>query len=94
MALHFPLMVNGRRIGEVEIVRRDDPISDSGEFTYDWCVATVRDGVKAAWDGAGELRHRYADGAFVLAGRVLEAYARQSEVQERQKGLWNHREGL
>lgn len=73
MALWFPLMVNATQIGEVSIVRRDNPISPEGEFTYDWCVVDSRS-ITRRRPVSGELRHRYDDGAFVLVAKVMEAY--------------------
>lgn len=77
MTLGFPLRVNGETIGRVEIVRRDDPITPAGEYTYDWNVyrqPAFFPSQELMWDGTGELKHVYADGAFELIYEVLAAY--------------------
>lgn len=81
MALWFPLMVNGSQIGEVSIVRRDDPEVD-GCFTYDWSVTRLRDPKSLtryrSMCTGGDLVHSYDDGAFELVRKVLQAYAGKS----------------
>lgn len=73
MALWFQLMVNRTEIGAVEIVRRDEPLTEAGEYTYDWCVVDSSS-VTRRRPRSGELQHRYDDGALVLVAKVLEAF--------------------
>lgn len=85
MALWFPLMVNRTQIGEVAIIRRDDPISEEGEYTYDWTVQRTDvnvDGKQVTQTQSGELTHCYADGAFELIYKVVGAYRIQELLGE------------
>ena len=60
MALHFPLMVNGRQIGEFIAVRREKKIPVDRICTYD--VEVTLNGVTHI----GTVRHNFDDGAFAL----------------------------
>lgn len=65
MALHGSLMVNGHRIGRWAARRTVD--AADGNHTYDWEVWANGRELK------GSLQHQYADGALLLAQRVLVA---------------------
>lgn len=76
MALWFPLMINAKQIGEVEVVRRADDMTEAGEYTYDWTVSRFSRGLTKTVPkvSSGELTHIYDDGAFELVRKVLAAY--------------------
>jgi len=65
MALHFPLMVNGRQIGEFIAVRREKEIPVDRICTYDVEV-TLKNVTKLV-----VVLHNYDDGPFALIKRAL-----------------------
>lgn len=76
MSLWFPIMVNSKQIGDITIVRRDDPITTAGYYTYDWTASMFRGtGLTKSEPKmfSGELRHRYKDGALVLIAKAMAA---------------------
>ncbi|WP_158070269.1 hypothetical protein [Mycobacterium sp. IS-836] len=84
MALWFPLMVNSTQIGEVAIVRRDEPMTDAGEYTYDWTIGEFQCGTtkRRPTVYSGELTHAYDDGALSLVAKVLRQHFVQLMLAE------------
>lgn len=74
MALHFALRVNGQVIGTFYAQRREPVVPADGVYTYDVTVSVpagpfnLGDQVRTA-----VVKHRFADGAFALVLRALEA---------------------
>lgn len=71
MALHFDILVNGRRIGHFEARRQETLIPRDGRCHY--TVTVVHNGVKTVAD---VVPHDYRDGAVVLIARGLDAILR------------------
>lgn len=74
MALHFQLMVNDRAIAWV-VIRRREPVGNPDPDTtcvYDWQVHLADETILRN-PPALPVLHRYGDGAFDLATRVLQA---------------------
>ena len=71
MALHMRLMLNGQRIGHLEVQRLAPNYPSADDLcTYRWRVE-INDEVYAS--EPVPLVHRYGDGAWALVARVIEA---------------------
>lgn len=71
MALHFALMVNTDPIGQVVITRTAGGSAPDDVNRYRWEYGQTATGRLEII--GGQLKHRYGDGALVLAHKVLSA---------------------
>lgn len=69
MALHFPLMVNGRDIGQFVAVRREYEIPPDGMCTYDVEID----------DKEIVIRHKYHAGAWALVAKAIEELEKRDQ---------------
>lgn len=75
MSLFVRVHVNEKLLGEAEIVNKTAQTGRDVSNTYEW---TYRGDAGRILDGT--IRHRYGDGAIVLANRVLGDIASRYQV--------------